>query len=101
MFLTTPKTVRGEKGELVCTKAFPAVPLGFWGDSDGRRFHDAYFGKYPNIWTHGDWIELTDTGGIIIYGRSDATLNPAVSALGLPKFIVKLKNSMRLRSPLW
>ena len=82
VFDDTGKPVRGEKGELVCTKAFPAVPLGFWGDTDGRRFHDAYFGKYPNIWTHGDWIELTDTGGIIIYGRSDATLNPGGVRIG-------------------
>lgn len=76
------KPMRGQKGELVCTKAFPAVPIGFWGDTDGRRFHDAYFDKHPGIWTHGDWIELTDTGGVIIHGRSDATLNPGGVRIG-------------------
>ena len=70
------KPIRGEKGELVCTKPFPPMPLGFWGDSDGSRYHGAYFDRFPNIWCHGDFVELTERGGLIIYGRSDATLNP-------------------------
>lgn len=74
--------VRGKKGELVCTKAFPAVPVGFWGDVDGSRFHSAYFERFPGIWTHGDWVELTENGGIVVYGRSDATLNPGGVRIG-------------------
>ncbi|GAA0576524.1 acetoacetate--CoA ligase [Caenispirillum bisanense] len=74
--------VQGQKGELVCTKAFPSVPVGFWNDPDGAKFHAAYFDKYPNTWTHGDWVELTETGGIIVYGRSDATLNPGGVRIG-------------------
>ncbi|AMW34320.1 acetoacetyl-CoA synthetase [Haematospirillum jordaniae] len=76
------KPIRGEKGELVCTKAFPAVPVGFWGDTDGAKFRSAYFERFPGIWTHGDWVELTGSGGIIVYGRSDATLNPSGVRIG-------------------
>ncbi|EKV30336.1 Acetoacetyl-CoA synthetase [Caenispirillum salinarum AK4] len=76
------KPVVGQKGELVCTKAFPSVPVGFWNDPTGERFHNAYFDKYENTWTHGDWVELTATGGIIVYGRSDATLNPGGVRIG-------------------
>ena len=76
------KPIRGEKGELVCTKPFPPMPLGFWGDSDGSRYHAAYFGRFPNIWCHGDFVELTERDGLIIYGRSDATLNPGGVRIG-------------------
>ena len=71
-----------DKGELVCTKPFPAMPLGFWNDADGARYHAAYFEKYPNVWRHGDWCELTEHGGMIIYGRSDAVLNPGGVRIG-------------------
>jgi acetoacetyl-CoA synthetase len=71
-----------EKGELVCTRAFPSMPLGFWGDPDGARYRAAYFEKFPNIWRHGDWCELTEHGGMIIYGRSDAVLNPGGVRIG-------------------
>ena len=64
-----------EVGELVCTKPMPSMPLFFWGDTDGRRYHDSYFDMYPGIWRHGDWIRITPRGGAIIYGRSDATIN--------------------------
>ena len=74
--------VRGEKGELVCTRPFPTMPIGFYKDHDGSRYHAAYFEKYPNIWTHGDYIELTEHDGVIIYGRSDATLNPGGVRIG-------------------
>jgi len=70
------------KGELVCTKPFPAMPLGFWNDPDGSRYHAAYFEKYPNVWRHGDWCEITGHGGMIIYGRSDAVLNPGGVRIG-------------------
>jgi acetoacetyl-CoA synthetase len=64
-----------EVGELVCTKPMPSMPLLFWGDEGGRRYHDSYFDVYPGIWRHGDWIRITPRGGAIIYGRSDATIN--------------------------
>jgi acetoacetyl-CoA synthetase len=64
-----------ETGELVCTQAFPSVPLRFWNDPDGERLHTAYFSVYPNVWRHGDWARITPRGGVIIEGRADATLN--------------------------
>ncbi len=74
--------IQGEKGELVCTKPFPSMPLGFWNDPKGTKYHDAYFSRFPNIWCHGDFAELTDHGGFIIYGRSDAVLNPGGVRIG-------------------
>ena len=74
--------VTGEKGELVCTKAHPSMPVSFWNDDDGSRYHKAYFAKYDNIWHHGDCVALTDEGGMIFYGRSDATLNPGGVRIG-------------------
>jgi acetoacetyl-CoA synthetase len=74
--------VVGRKGELVCTRPFPSMPVGFWNDPDGRRYHDAYFAKYPNVWCHGDYVELTKRGGMVIYGRSDAVLNPGGVRIG-------------------
>jgi acetoacetyl-CoA synthetase len=76
------RAVRGEKGELVCTKPFPSMPVGFWNDPDGSKYRAAYFEKYPNVWRHGDWCEETEHGGIIIYGRSDAVLNPGGVRIG-------------------
>jgi acetoacetyl-CoA synthetase len=70
------------KGELVCTRPFPSMPLGFWNDRGGERYHAAYFAKYPNVWCHGDWSELTERGTMIVYGRSDATLNPGGVRIG-------------------
>ncbi|GAA4822053.1 acetoacetate--CoA ligase [Nocardioides caeni] len=67
--------VRGEVGELVVTRPMPSMPLMFWADDDGARYHDAYFDTFPGIWRHGDWITVTDRGSIAIHGRSDATLN--------------------------
>jgi len=64
-----------EVGELVCTRPIPSMPLRFWGDADGSRYHDSYFDMYPGIWRHGDWLRITPEGGAIIYGRSDATIN--------------------------
>lgn len=76
------KPVRGEKGELVCTRPFPCMPVGFWNDPDGKRYKAAYFERYPNIWHHGDYVELTEHDGIIVYGRSDAVLNPGGVRIG-------------------
>ncbi|WP_121065192.1 acetoacetate--CoA ligase [Chachezhania antarctica] len=72
----------GEVGELVCTEPLPSMPLFFWGDDDGSRLHDSYFDTYPGIWRHGDWIEITEDGGAVIYGRSDATINRKGLRLG-------------------
>ena len=74
--------VRGEKGELVCTAPFPSMPIGFWNDPDGAKYHAAYFDRFPNIWCHGDYVELTEHDGMIIYGRSDAVLNPGGVRIG-------------------
>jgi acetoacetyl-CoA synthetase len=76
------KAMVGEPGELVCTAPFPSMPLRFWDDPDGSRYRNAYFARYPGIWAHGDWCELTEHGGMIIYGRSDATLNPGGVRIG-------------------
>ena len=72
----------GEKGELVCTMPFPSMPTGFWNDPDGRKYHAAYFERYPGVWRHGDYVALTEHGGVIIYGRSDAVLNPGGVRIG-------------------
>jgi acetoacetyl-CoA synthetase len=69
-------------GELVCTKPFPSMPVFFWNDEDGKRYHNAYFDRFENVWCHGDWIERTEHGGFIILGRSDATLNPGGVRIG-------------------
>ncbi len=76
------RPVRGEKGELVCTRSFPVMPIGFWQDTDGAKYHAAYFDRFDNIWCHGDFAEITAHGGFIIYGRSDATLNPGGVRIG-------------------
>ncbi len=75
-------SVVGETGELVCTLAAPSMPIYFWNDPDNTKYHDAYFDVYPGVWRHGDWIEITEHGGVIIYGRSDATLKPSGVRIG-------------------
>ena len=72
----------GRQGELVCTAPFPSMPIYFWDDADGSKYRAAYFDRFPGIWTHGDFIELTERGGVIFYGRSDATLNPGGVRIG-------------------
>ncbi|MDB4885799.1 MAG: acetoacetyl-CoA synthetase [Gemmatimonadetes bacterium] len=74
--------VVGERGELVCTAPFPSMPVRFWNDDDGGKYRAAYFEAYPGVWRHGDWAELTEHGGLVITGRSDATLNPAGVRIG-------------------
>ena len=71
-----------DKGELVCASPFPSAPIGFWGDDSGAKYHDAYFAQFPNVWAHGDFAEQTAEGGFIIYGRSDAVLNPGGVRIG-------------------
>jgi acetoacetyl-CoA synthetase len=76
------RPVLGRQGELVCTAPFPSMPIYFWDDSDGRKYAAAYFDVYPNIWRHGDYIEINEHGGVKIFGRSDATLNPGGVRIG-------------------
>ncbi|TMH15652.1 MAG: acetoacetate--CoA ligase, partial [Betaproteobacteria bacterium] len=76
------KPVREQKGELVCTAPFPSMPLGFWNDPDGAKYRETCFERFPGIWCHGDWVELSAHDGMIIYGRSDATLNPGGVRIG-------------------
>ena len=76
------RPVRGQKGELVCTRPFPSMPVGFWNDADGTRYRQTYFDRYPGVWWHGDYAEVTAHGGLVIHGRSDATLNPGGVRIG-------------------
>jgi acetoacetyl-CoA synthetase len=76
------KPLLEEQGELVCTRPFPSAPVGFWNDPDDSRYRAAYFEKYPGVWAHGDFAELRRTGGVVIYGRSDAVLNPGGVRIG-------------------
>ena len=74
--------IRQTKGELVCSAPFPAMPIYFWQDQDGQKYHHAYFGQFDNVWAHGDYGEITQHGGVIIHGRSDAVLNPSGVRIG-------------------
>ena len=79
------------KGELVCTKAFPSMPIGFWDDADGSKYRAAYFDRFPGIWCHGDFAEWTLNGGMIIHGRSDATLNPGGVRIGTAEIYAQVE----------
>jgi acetoacetyl-CoA synthetase len=76
------RPLRGERGELVCTAPFPSMPVGFWNDADGARYRSAYFERFPGVWHHGDYAAITEHDGLIIYGRSDAVLNPGGVRIG-------------------
>lgn len=76
------RAVMNQTGELVCSKPFPSMPIFFWNDPDGRKYRHAYFETYPGIWRHGDYIRITEDGGVVVYGRSDATLNPGGVRIG-------------------
>ncbi|MEM7408686.1 MAG: acetoacetate--CoA ligase [Myxococcota bacterium] len=76
------RPLRGETGELVCKRPFPSMPLGFWNDDDGARYHAAYFERFPNVWCHGDFVARTEHGGFLVQGRSDAVLNPGGVRIG-------------------
>ena len=86
----TGNPVIGKQGELVCTAPFPSMPIFFWGDTDGSKYRSAYFDQYPNVWTHGDFIMVTERGGVIMYGRSDATLNPGGVRIGTAEIYRRL-----------
>ena len=85
------RPVKQEKGELVCTKPFPSMPVMFWNDPDGEKYHNAYFARFDNIWCHGDFAELTAHGGMIIHGRSDATLNPGGVRIGTAEIYAQVE----------
>jgi acetoacetyl-CoA synthetase len=85
------KPLREGKGELVCLKPFVSMPVMFWNDPVGKKYHAAYFEKFPNVWAHGDFAEWTRHGGIIIYGRSDATLNPAGVRIGTAEIYAQVE----------
>jgi len=85
-------SVTNQKGELVCTAPFPSMPIYFWDDPDGQKYHKAYFDVYPNIWRHGDFIKITEQNGLIIYGRSDATLNPGGVRIGTAEIYRQVEN---------
>ena len=80
-----------QQGELVCCKPFPSMPIYFWDDPDGRKYNDAYFDVYPNIWRHGDFIIVTERGGVVMLGRSDATLNPGGVRIGTAEIYRQLE----------
>ena len=82
VFDESGRSVREDKGELVCTAPFPSMPVKFWNDPDGTRYHRAYFERFPNVWHHGDYAKLTERDGLVIYGRSDAVLNPGGVRIG-------------------
>ena len=82
IFNEAGEAVRNQKGELVCRNSFPCMPIGFWHDESGERYFNAYFARFDNTWAHGDYAELTDHDGVIIYGRSDAVLNPGGVRIG-------------------
>ena len=82
VFADDGRPLSGERGELVCTAPFPSMPVGFWNDPDGARYRAAYFERFPGVWTHGDYAAITADDGLVIYGRSDAVLNPGGVRIG-------------------
>jgi acetoacetyl-CoA synthetase len=85
-------SIKGKQGELVCKSAFPSMPIYFWNDPDGQKYHHAYFDVYEGIWRHGDYILLSAHGGITMYGRSDATLNPGGVRIGTAEIYRVVEN---------
>ena len=90
-FDETGNEIINEQGELVCCKPFPSMPIYFWDDPDGRKYHDAYFDVYPNTWRHGDFVIVTERGGVVMLGRSDATLNPGGVRIGTAEIYRQLE----------
>ncbi len=85
------RPVKLERGELVCTRPFPSMPVMFWNDKDGAKYHAAYFDRFPNIWCHGDFAMWTEHGGLVILGRSDATLNPQGVRIGTAEIYAQVE----------
>ncbi len=89
--------LKGDKGELICRNAFPSMPLGFWADAEQRKYKQTYFTRIPGVWHHGDFAQWTDTGGMIIYGRSDATLNPGGVRIGTAEIYREVEKLKEVR----
>ena len=89
------RPVREADGELVCTRPFPSMPVAFWDDPDGAKYRGAYFEHFPGVWRHGDWARLTAHDGLIIHGRSDATLNPGGVGSGRRRSTARSSSSPR------
>ena len=83
---------KGEQGELVCTQAFPSMPVYFWNDTNGEKYHNAYFNVFDNTWCHGDYVLINEHGGVQIFGRSDATLNPGGVRIGTAEIYQIIEN---------
>jgi acetoacetyl-CoA synthetase len=94
------RPVYGERGELVCTAPFPSMPVGFWGDLDGRKYRAAYFERFPGVWHHADYAELTAHDGLIIYGRSDAVLNPGGVRIGTAELYTAVEGLVEIAEAL-
>jgi acetoacetyl-CoA synthetase len=86
------RSLVGEQGELVCTAPWPTLPISFWNDPDGSRYRAAYFDLYPGVWAHGDYVEILPHGGLIVYGRSDTTLNPGGVRIGTAEIYRAIEN---------
>jgi acetoacetyl-CoA synthetase len=94
------RPIKSGKGELVCKAAFPSMPIGFWNDPDGKKYRAAYFERFPNVWHHGDFAEWTEHGGIIIHGRSDATLNPGGVRIGTAEIYAQVEQLAEVQEAL-
>jgi acetoacetyl-CoA synthetase len=91
VFDDSGRSVKQEKGEMVCKKPFPSMPVMFWNDADGQKYHNAYFARFDNVWCHGDFAEITSHDGLIIHGRSDATLNPGGVRIGTAEIYAQVE----------
>ena len=100
IFDENSNSIKNEKGELVCKKPFPSMPLKFWNDKNDEKFKEAYFSKYENVWYHGDYAKLKNSGGFIIYGRSDTTLNPGGVRLGTAEIYSELEKFKEIKESL-
>jgi acetoacetyl-CoA synthetase len=94
------KSVINQMGELVCTAPSPSMPVYFWDDPDGKKYFSAYFDIYPGVWRHGDYIKINERGGIVIYGRSDATLNPGGVRIGTAEIYRQLEQFSEIEDSL-
>jgi len=94
------KSIKNKKGELVCKNVFPTIPLKFWNDKKNVKFKEAYFNKFKNIWHHGDYAEVKNSGGFIIYGRSDTTLNPGGVRLGTSEIYSEVEKFKEIKESL-
>jgi len=100
VFDEAARALRGERGELVCTAPFPSMPIGFWNDPDGAKYRAAYFERFPGVWHHGDYAELTAHDGLVIYGRSDAVLNPGGVRIGTAELYAAVEGMSEIEEAL-